>query len=95
MENVILDEVNKLSSILDTQHKKCSQTLNHNLSGGVVNSIWTILTGEKIEQGDETVNEIVNGTEEFIKYESLSGPIMMMPWLLKFPFLNRKFNQSR
>ena len=95
MEEVILDEVNKLTGLLSSQHKKSSTTLNHNLSVGVVNSIWTLLTGMKINQGDETVNEIVAGTDDFIKNESLSGPIMMLPWLMNFPGLRQKFQASR
>ena len=85
MENVILDEVNKLVDVLSSEQKKSSTTLNHNLSVGVVNSIWTILTGQKIGHGNERVNDIVNGTDDFIKNESLSGPIMMLPWLMNFP----------
>lgn len=72
-------------SVLSSEQKKSSTSLNHNLSVGVVNSIWTILTGQKIGHGDQRVNDIVSGTDEFIKNESLSGPIMMLPWLMNFP----------
>ncbi len=82
MERVIHDEIDKLvKEVMKNDRNSNSATLCQLLSVSVVNSIWTILTGEKIPHGDATVSEIVKGTDEFIKNESLSGPIMMLPWL--------------
>ena len=61
----------------------------------VVNSLWSILTGEKICHGDERVKEIVMGTDEFIKNESLAGPLMIFPWLRHLPFIAAKFRASK
>ena len=43
----------------DTGNKKCrkkSSSINQTLSVAVVNSLWSILTGEKISHGDKRVN---------------------------------------
>ena len=72
-----------------------SGSLCHGLSVSVVNSIWQIITGERIPHGNKTVQEIVDGTDNFIKNESLSGPIMMMPWLRHVPGIKEKFQESR
>lgn len=103
MDSVILEEVEKLSNVLNQKqgHGHNNRKLSHStslsqaLSVAVVNSIWTILTGEKIPHGDTVVHEIVEGTEEFIKNESLSGPLMMLPWLLKVPVIKGKFLESK
>ncbi len=81
MEKIISEEITKLCSIIDKRQckdpeqgdNKTSLALSQLLSISVVNSIWTLITGEKIEHGDTTVNEIVRGTDKFIKNESLSG----------------------
>ena len=75
--------------------RKSSERLGHALSVSVVNSLWTILTGTKIPHGDSAVEEIVSGTGEFIRNESLSGPIMMLPWLRHLPFVRDKFLASK
>lgn len=90
-----MNEVNKLASVLAQHRENSSTNLVQSLSVSVVNSIWTILTGEKIPHGDKTVREIVSGTEEFIKNESLSGPIMMLPWLRHIPGIREKFLASK
>ena len=95
MEDVIMSEVQKLGSLLSNDSKNDSTSLVQSLSVSVVNSIWTILTGEKISHGDKTVRDIVTGTEEFIKNESLSGPIMMLPWLRHVPGIREKFLDSK
>ena len=95
MEDVILYEVQKLEKVLSEKAKNSSTSLSQSLSVSVVNSIWSILTGETIPHGDSTVKEIVQGTEEFIKNESLSGSLMMLPWLRHIPFVKDKFMASR
>ena len=41
-----------------SRNRKKSSTVNHHLSVAVVNSLWSILTGEKIAHGDERVRVI-------------------------------------
>ena len=66
MEGIIHDEIDKLCSAINASNdadnkEESSAKLNNLLSVSVVNSIWTLLTGEKIPHGDETVKEIVDG----------------------------------
>ncbi|TRY81001.1 hypothetical protein TCAL_13811 [Tigriopus californicus] len=93
MEDVIMDEVYKMIDILkDTED---SVSLNQALSIGVVNSLWTILTGQKLNHGDKTVMEIITGTDNFIHQESMSGPLMILPWLRFLPGIREKFLASK
>lgn len=72
MEKVIAAEIDKLCDVLGSGRRGTSATssaagatsLSQLLSVSVVNSIWTILTGEKISHGDTTVNEIIRGTDK-------------------------------
>ena len=79
MERVISEEIDKLCQVLREKGREgkgeddTSLALSQLLSVSVVNSIWTLITGQKIRHGDTTVNEIVRGTDQFIKNESLSG----------------------
>nr|APH81375.1 cytochrome P450 CYP3033A1 [Tigriopus kingsejongensis] len=93
MEDVILEEVFKMIQVLRADED--SMSLNQVLSVGVVNSLWTILTGQKLSHGDQTVMKIVTGTDDFINNESMSGPLMMMPWLRFFPYIKEKFQASK
>ena len=43
-----------------SRNRKKSSTVNHHLSVAVVNSLWSILTGEKITHGDERVTIVIN-----------------------------------
>ena len=61
----------------------------------MVNSLWSILTGERIGHEDDRVKEIVAGTDQFIKNETLAGPLMIFPWLRHFPFIAAKFRESK
>ncbi len=70
---------------------KTSDRLCHDLSVSVVNSLWTILTGDKISHDDPAVAEVVAGTGDFIRNESLSGPLMMLPWLRHLPLIKDRF----
>ena len=49
----------------------------------------------RIPHGDSAVEEIVSGSGEFIRNESLSGAIMMLPWLRHLPFVRDKFLASK
>lgn len=95
MEEVIQDEVTKFTQVLAQAQENNSTSLVQSLSVSVVNSIWTILTGEKIPHGDNNIKEIVEGTDEFIKNESLSGSLMMLPWLRHVPVIREKFLASK
>jgi hypothetical protein len=106
MEDVIMVEVDKLCDVIsgDSNGNKSlgagdkvrtSESLCHDLSVSVVNSLWTILAGSKIEHGDKMVEVINSGTATFIRNESLSGAIMMLPWLRHLPFIRDKFTESK
>ena len=78
MEKVILSEVQKLIEVLMAKegqgpNRSQSAVLGQAVSVSVVNSIWTILTGQHIEHGDQTVKEIVQGIngeiEDFLVWE--------------------------
>ena len=75
--------------------RKASSSVNHQLSVAVVNSLWSILTGERIGHEDDRVKEIVAGTDQFIKNENLAGPLMIFPWLRHLPFIAAKFRESK
>ena len=49
----------------------------------------------QIPHGDRGVEEIVSGSGEFIRNESLSGAIMMLPWLRHLPFVRDRFLASK
>ena len=61
VESLIKEIVNNILLIYafyifySSRNRKKSSTVNHHLSVAVVNSLWSILTGEKIAHGDERV----------------------------------------
>ena len=61
----------------------------------VVNTLWQILNGEKSDMNNPQMAEVFRSTAEFVVENSLSGPVMIMPWLRHLPFFNTKFEKAR
>nr|AKH03500.1 cytochrome P450 3033B1 [Paracyclopina nana] len=100
MEHAVLEEVKKLTDLIDkklenNKGETSSLDLSKDFSISVVNSLWSILTGEKIALGDKRVSEIIVGTGKFIRRESMMGAIMIYPWLRHLPFFNSQFSHSK
>ena len=56
----------------DVTKRKCrkkSSSINQTLSVAVVNSLWSILTGEKISHGDKRVKKPNENFLSFLKYD--------------------------
>ena len=94
MQNVINEEVAKLVEELEGETgQPCDLRLRTNLS--IVNTLWQVLNGEKSDLNDPRMKRVFKSTTEFIVSNSLSGPIMIMPWLRHLPYFNGKFEESR
>lgn len=93
-QTVINDEVKKLVEELEQDTgKPVDLRLRTNLA--VVNTLWQILNGEKSDMQNPKMQRVFKSTTEFIVSNSLSGPIMLMPWLRHLPYFNTKFEQAR
>ena len=93
-QTVINDEVKKLVEELEQDTgKPVDLRLRTNLA--VVNTLWQILNGEKSDMKNPKMQRVFKSTTEFIVSNSLSGPIMLMPWLRHLPYFNTKFEQAR
>lgn len=69
MEHAVLTEIEKFFEVVEKQLKneedqQSSCDLNKDLSVAVVNSLWSILTGQKIAHGDKRVRKIYEHFEQ-------------------------------
>ena len=101
METAVLDEVKKFTDLIDKRledsesNSTTSSDLNIELGIAVVNSLWSILTGEQIDHGDRRVSDVILGTGKFIRRESMLGALMVYPWLRHLPIFNKQFSHSK
>jgi cytochrome P450 len=94
LQTVINDEVAKLvDELRDDVGQPVDLRLRTNLA--VVNSLWQILNGEKSDLKNPKMRRVFKATTEFIVSNSLSGPVMIMPWLRHLPFFNGRFEAAR
>ena len=94
LQTVINDEVKKLIEELETETgKPFDLRLKTNLA--IVNTLWQILNGEKSDLKNPKMQRVFKSTTEFIVSNSLSGPVMIMPWLRHLPYFNGKFEEAR
>ena len=101
METAVLDEVKKFTDLIDKRledsesNSTTSTDLNIELGIAVVNSLWSILTGEQIDHGDRRVSDVILGTGKFIRRESMLGALMVYPWLRHLPIFSKQFSHSK
>ena len=94
LQTVINDEVAKLvDELREDAGTPVDLRLRTNLA--VVNSLWQILNGEKSDMKNPKMRRVFKATTEFIVSNSLSGPVMIMPWLRHLPFFNSQFEAAR
>jgi len=94
MQSVMSEEVGKLVEELRCLTGKPT-VLAHRTNLAVVNSLWQILNGERSEMKNPKMKQVFRGTTEFIKTNSLAGPLMVFPRLRHLPILKGLFNKSR
>lgn len=95
-QTIINEEVVKLVDELRVDavsQRPIDLRLRTNLS--VVNTLWQILNGEKADLKDPKMQRVFRATTEFIVSNSLSGPVMIMPWLRHLPYFNSRFEAAR
>ncbi len=93
-QTVINDEVAKLIEELEQEtDRPIDLRLRTNLA--IVNTLWQILNGEKSDMNNPKMKRVFKSTTEFIVSNSLSGPVMIMPWLRHLPYFNQQFEKAR
>lgn len=94
LQTVINDEVAKLvDELREEAGTPVDLRLRTNLA--VVNSLWQILNGEKSDMKNPKMRRVFKATTEFIVSNSLSGPMMIMPWLRHLPYFSGLFETAR
>ena len=94
LQTLINDEVKKLIDELQNDTgKPIDLRLRTNLA--IVNTLWQVLNGEKSDLNNPKMKRVFKSTTEFIVSNSLSGPVMIMPWLRHLPYFNSKFEEAR
>ena len=94
LQTVINDEVAKLVEELKEESGE-SINLKFRTNLAVVNTLWQILNGEKSDMNNPQMAKVFRSTAQFVVENSLSGPVMIMPWLRHLPFFNKKFEKAR
>jgi cytochrome P450 len=95
LQAVINDEVAKLVEELREEAGSQPVDLRLRTNLAVVNSLWQILNGEKSDMKNPKMRRVFKATTEFIVSNSLSGPVMIMPWLRHLPFFSQQFETAR
>ena len=93
LQTVINDEVATLVEELKEESGE-SINLKFRTNLAVVNTLWQILNGEKSDMNNPQMAKVFRSTAQFVVENSLSGPVMIMPWLRHLLFFNTKFEQS-
>lgn len=60
-----------------------------NVNVAVVNIIWRIIAGHRMEHGDEQIKSLLNDFEDFVMYAGRAGLIDNLPWIR--PFVPKSF----
>jgi len=94
LQTVINEEVGKLvEELREEVGRPVDLRLRTNLA--VVNSLWQILNGERSDLKNPKMRRVFKATTEFIVSNSLSGPVMIMPWLRHLPYFSGQFEAAR
>ena len=94
LQAVINDEVAKLIEELEEEvGRPIDLRLRTNLA--VVNTLWQILNGEKSDLNNPRMKRVFLSTTEFVVSNTLSGPIMILPWLRHLPYFRGQFEQAK
>jgi len=93
-QTIINDEINKLVEELRQENGQ-SINLKFRTNLAVVNTLWQILNGEKSDSNNPQMMDVFRSTAEFIQENSMTGPIMIMPWLRHLPFFKTMFEKAR
>merc|ERR1711962_180607 len=90
----INDEVAKLVEELKQENGKLIN-LKFRTNLAVVNTLWQILNGEKSDSSNPEMVNVFRKTAEFITENSMTGPIMIKPWLRHLPYFKTQFEKAR
>lgn len=93
-QTVINDEISKLVEELKAEEGE-PINLKFRTNLAVVNTLWQILNGEKSDPQNAEMMDVFHSTAEFIADNSLTGPMMIFPWLRHLPFFKAKFEKAR
>merc|ERR1711953_523294 len=93
-QTIINDEIAKLVEELRMENGK-TVNLKFRTNLAVVNTLWQILNGEKSDTKNPEMMDVFRTTAEFIQENSMTGPIMILPWLRHFPFFKAQFEKAR
>jgi cytochrome P450 family 2 subfamily J len=93
-QTVINDEIAKLVEEL-RQETGQPTNLKFRTNLAVVNTLWQILNGEKSDVKNNEMMDVFQTTAEFIQENSMTGPIMVMPYLRHLPFFKTTFEKAR
>ena len=93
-QTVINDEIAKLVEELKTEEGQAID-LKFRTNLAVVNTLWQIINGEKADPDNKQMEEVFRSTAEFIQENSMTGPIMAMPWLRHLPLFKNWFEKAR
>ena len=94
MEDLLLEEANKLCRLLSTK-ENMDLDLTTMLNLSIVNAVWFIISGEKMELEDPRLNELATLINDFGIKVDLSSPLTLMlphPSMAKFPILRSIMN---
>ena len=84
-QTIINDEINKLVEELRRENGK-TVNLKFCTNLAVVNTLWQILNGKRSDTKNPEMMDVFRTTAEFIQENSMTGPIMILPWLRHLPF---------
>jgi len=93
-QTIINDEIAKLVEELRMENGK-TVNLKFRTNLAVVNTLWQILNGEKSDTKNPEMMDVFRTTAEFIQENSMTGPIMILPWLRHLPFFKTQFQRAR
>ncbi len=83
MEDDLIVEVNKLVKDLSSKVNK-PLDLNRTTNISIVNALWGILTGERLELGDPKLLQIVTGFDKMLR----EGKTLIMTELISTQIIN-------
>jgi len=80
MEGLIQEEVEKCVEMLSQEAGKVTQ-LSLKLNIAILNALWKLLTGEKLDYDSSKSKEIVERFNEMFRNSNIGGLIRVFPWL--------------
>ncbi len=84
-ESLILEEVQDLITDLESKAKDGSRPVEvgFELNVAIVNSLWSLITGEKRKHNDPKIQSLLKAVNRGIQLATTSGILLFMPFLIK------------